>query len=62
MKVLGIQNNKNNTSFGEIKITKPAENFLRENLTKKGFEKLIEIKKSEADNRLTEVLITLAGI
>ena len=56
-----IQDNKNNTSFKEIKITRPAENFLKENLAKDCFEKFTEIQKAEANNPLTEVFIGLIG-
>lgn len=59
MKVLKIQDNKNNTSFGRIKITGPAENFLKENLTKDCFEKFAEIQKAELNNDATQVLIGL---
>ena len=61
MKVLKIQNNKNNTTFGRIKITKPAEKFLQENLTKDCFEKFTEIQKAELNNEITEVVIGLIG-
>ena len=61
MKVLKIQDNKNNTSFGRIKITGPAEKFLQENLAKDSFEKFAEIQKAEANNPLTEVFIGLIG-
>ena len=59
MKVLKIQDNKNNTNFGRIKITGPAENFLKENLSKDCFEKFVEIQKTELNNDAIQVLIGL---
>ena len=57
MQVSPIQQNK--TSFRQISIKKPAQNFLRENLGNEDFEKFVKIQKTEAKNPLTEVFIAL---
>ena len=59
MQVSPIKQNK--TSFRQISITKPAQNFLRENLGNEDFEKFVKIQKAEAKNPLTEVFIALVG-